>query len=91
VLLNDRRLEALRAEARAQGDTVIVDGPPMGLFSDMLPVAQRVEGVIVAVRLYHSRRGDLERFRDQLETAGIRPIGVVVMGAALDVPSYYSY
>jgi capsular exopolysaccharide synthesis family protein len=91
VLLNDRRLEALLAEARAQGDTVIVDGPPMGLFSDMLPVAQRVEGVIVAVRLYHSRRGDLERFRDQLETAGIRPIGVVVMGAALDVPSYYSY
>lgn len=91
VLLNERRLEGLLAEARAQSDTVIVDGPPMGLFSDMLPVAKRVDGVIVAVRLYHSRSDEIRRFVEQLEAADIKPVGVVVLGTDSDLPSYYSY
>jgi hypothetical protein len=57
----------------------------------MLPVATRVDGVILAVRLYHSRRDDVVRFRGQLEAAGIEPIGVVVLGTDLGLPSYYSY
>jgi Mrp family chromosome partitioning ATPase len=91
LLLNERRLEALLAEARVSSDTVIVDGPPLGLFSDMLPVARRVDGVIVAVRLYHSRRDHLKRFAEQMKDSGIEPLGVVVLGARDDLHGYYGY
>ena len=91
VLLNGRRLETLLGEARARSDTVIVDGPPMGVFSDMLPVAQRVDGVIVVVRLDHSRRDEIERFKYQLASTGIQPVGVVVLGADTMSAGYYYY
>jgi receptor protein-tyrosine kinase len=91
ILLNARRLESLLAEARAQSDTVLVDGPPLGVFSDMLPVAQRVDGVILAVRLYHSRTDGIKRFAEQLANAGIRPIGIVVLGERVQLPGYYDY
>jgi Mrp family chromosome partitioning ATPase len=87
--MEERGVETLLAQARAHSDTVIVDGPPLGLFSDMVPVARRVDGVIVAVRLYHSRTDSLKRFREQLENAGVTPIGVVVLGTDADVPGYY--
>jgi capsular exopolysaccharide synthesis family protein len=91
VLLNERRLETLLAEARTQSDTVIVDGPPIGLFGDMLPIAKRVDGVIVAVRLYHSRRDALQRFAQLLESAGIKPIGVVLLGVGVSTSDYDYY
>ena len=62
-----------------------------GVFSDMLPVAQRVEGVIVVVRLGHSRRDEIERFKNQLEGTGIQPVGVVVLGADTVSAGYYYY
>jgi tyrosine-protein kinase len=91
VLLNERALERLLGEARTRTDTVIVDGPPMGVFSDMLPVARRVDAVILAVRLYHSRRDQVQRFVEQLRTAGIEPAGIVVLGGAMPTAGYYYY
>jgi capsular exopolysaccharide synthesis family protein len=90
VLLDERRMESLLTEARAHSDNVIVDGPPMGMFSDMLPVAKRVDGVIVTVRLYHSRRDDVRRFAERLADAGVEPLGVVVVGTGQDL-GYYGY
>jgi Mrp family chromosome partitioning ATPase len=91
LLLNERRLETLLAQARTQGDTVIVDGPPIGLFSDMLPVAKRVDGVIVAIRLYHSRRDAIKRFLEQLDNVHVKPIGVVLLGVGVDTTDYDYY
>jgi polysaccharide biosynthesis transport protein len=90
LLLNDRSLGSLLAESRERGGCVIFDGPPIGSFSDMLPVAREVDGVIVVVRLYHSRRDQLERFAAQLESAGIEPIGLVVLGVHGAPSRYYS-
>ena len=91
LLLDERRLETLLAQARAQSDAVIVDGPPIGLFGDMLPVAKRVDGVIVAVRLYHSRRDAIMRFSEQLKNAGITPIGFVLLGVGVNSTDYSYY
>jgi receptor protein-tyrosine kinase len=91
VLLQDRPLEALLEAAAARSDTVIVDGPPIGTFSDMLGVARKVDGVIVVVRLYHSRKDELRRFARDLGNAGVTPAGVVVLGSATRSSRYYAY
>jgi Mrp family chromosome partitioning ATPase len=91
TLLSGDALDSLLVSASLMGDTVLVDGPPLGLFSDMLPIAKRVDGVIVAVRLYHSRRDDLERFAEQLVDAEVEPVGLVVLGASADPSAYDGY
>lgn len=91
TLLSGEAIDSLLLSARVVGDTVLIDGPPLGLFSDMLPLAQKVDGVIVAVRLYHSRKDELERFAEQLVDSGVQPVGVVVLGSSADSSAYEGY
>jgi Mrp family chromosome partitioning ATPase len=90
-IIDERGLAELVDSAGAHADTVIVDAPPIGMFSDVLPLAQRVGGVVVAVRLHHTRRAALERLLDRLATASIRPIGIVVLGARQENAGYGHY
>jgi succinoglycan biosynthesis transport protein ExoP len=91
AILNDEALGRLLDQTTARGDTVIVDGPPLGMFGDMLPVARRVEGVILAVRLHHTKRGALDRLLNRLTTAGIRPMGIVALDAGTNTSEYGHY
>lgn len=91
TLLSGNAIDSLLASATMAGDTVLIDGPPLGLFSDVLPIAKRVDGVIVAVRLYHTRKDDLERFAEQLVDSEVRPVGIVVLGASADSSAYEGY
>lgn len=88
ALLSSPSLDALLAQARKRADKVIIDGTPLGPISDMLHVARRVDGVVLVVRLNHSRRDQLERLKQQLETAGVRPIGIVLFQATAGEPAY---
>jgi capsular exopolysaccharide synthesis family protein len=90
LLLNDRSLGSLLEASRERTEVAIFDGPPVGSFADMLPLAKEVDAVIVVVRLYYSRRDQLKRFSAQLANAGIQPVGVVVLGAALGPSRYYA-
>jgi Mrp family chromosome partitioning ATPase len=47
--------------------------------------------VIVVVRLYHSRKRTLRALMRQLETAGVRPLGFVLVGTGSDPDSFYGY
>jgi capsular exopolysaccharide synthesis family protein len=90
IVLNDRSLKALLESTRERSETVIFDGPPVGSFADMLPLAKEVDGVILVVRLYFSRKDQLKRFAAQLSNAGIAPVGVVVLGASTGPSRYYA-
>ena len=50
-----------------------------------------VDGVVVVARLYHSRRRALRNMLRQLDTAGLRPIGVVLIGTPTDQDNFYGY
>jgi capsular exopolysaccharide synthesis family protein len=90
LLVSERSLGTLLEESRQRAATVIFDGPPLGSFADMLPLAKEVDGLIVVVRLYHSRTDQLKRFAAQLTNAKIEPVGVVVLGARPAPTRYYS-
>jgi succinoglycan biosynthesis transport protein ExoP len=91
ALLSSGNLDGLLQGATSMADAVIIDGTPVGAFSDMLPVAKRVDGVILVVRLYHTRRPEVQRLIDHLEQAGVRPLGVVVLGAPIAWSDDYYY
>ena len=79
-LLTSDRVRRLLGEATAVADTVIVDGTPLGLVNDMLPVAGRVDAVIVIVHLNQTRRNELEHLAALLSHARIEPFGIVLFG-----------
>jgi polysaccharide biosynthesis transport protein len=87
ALINDRTSTELLRSAREQAQSVIIDGPPLGVVADMLPVAKRSDGVIVVVRLNQTRPRDLGRMLKQLESAQVKPLGVVILGA--ETGEYY--
>ena len=87
TLIGDRSATALLSRARERAGYVIVDGPPLGVVADVLPVAKRADAVIVVVRLGHTRTRRLRRLLDQLRNAQVEPAGIVVIGA--DTGEYY--
>lgn len=90
LLLNEHSLGSLLQETRARDECVIFDGPPVGSFADMLPLAKEVDGVILVVRLYYSRKDHVKRLSAQLASAEIEPVGVVVLGTPTAPSSYYA-
>lgn len=91
ALLNGPGLDELLEQADANAETVVVDGTPVGSFSDMLPVAKRVDGVIIVARLYYTRRPEMQRLLDQLRQADVQPIGIVLLGAQVSrADDYYT-
>jgi succinoglycan biosynthesis transport protein ExoP len=79
-LINEQSAQVLLEQARHEGRDTVIDGPPLGLFGDMLPLARRVDGVLIVVRLYHTTKRAVRVLLRQLETAGVQPKGVVVIG-----------
>jgi Mrp family chromosome partitioning ATPase len=89
--LDDDSMVAILDRAAQKSQTVIVDGPPAAMFGDVLGVARRVDGVLVAVRLRHTTRAALERLLDRLSIAGVRPMGIVLLGAGRSPAEYGRY
>lgn len=88
TLFTQDTASSLLTDAAVQDRTVIVDGPPLGRSADMLPIAKQVTGVLVVVRLNRTRERDLQTLTDRLETAGVKPMGIVVLGAGRDSSGY---
>jgi Mrp family chromosome partitioning ATPase len=61
------------------------------LFGDILPLVRHVDGVIVVVKLYHTRKRALRNLVRSMDTAGVRPIGIVLVGTSSDSDSFYGY
>jgi Mrp family chromosome partitioning ATPase len=90
-ILNGPTLERFLSDLARRSDAVVIDGPPLGLFSDVSRLARMVDRVIVVVRLGHTRRRALRRLHDQLARAEIVPAGLVVTGGAIDAAQYGRY
>jgi len=70
---------------------VIVDGPPLGMFSDMAVLARLVDRVILVVQIGQSRKRAVARLREQLDLADLKPAGIVLLGASVETDDYRRY
>ena len=70
---------------------VVIDGPPLGMFSDMAVLGRLVDRMVLVVQMGESRNRALARLREQLEVAAVKPAGIVLVGASLEIDDYRRY
>ena len=90
-LLSGPRFAAVIAEARKTFDYIIIDAPPLGIFTDAAVLMNRADAALLVVRAGRVRYTQLERLLESLPQERI--LGVVLNGSdeQLDESNYYYY
>jgi capsular exopolysaccharide synthesis family protein len=88
VLSGPRFLSVLK-EARRMFDYVIIDAPPLGIFTDAAVLINRADGALIVARAGRTRYAALERLLEPLPRE--RLLGVVLNGSdeELNEQNYY--
>ena len=92
-LSSSPQVKQLIEEMRAEFDFVIIDTPPLLAVTDPCPIAARVDGVILCLRIKKNVRVSAERATDMISNLGASCIGLVVngVGAQSGYGSQYTY
>ncbi len=69
-------------------DYVILDGPPVGSFSESRVLSARVDGVVLVVGAGKTRRQVALRAKKELEEAGGKMLGVVLNRRKFHIPEW---
>lgn len=90
-LLSGPRFAAVIAEARKMFNYIIIDAPPLGIFTDAAVLMNRADAALLVVRAGRVRYTQLERLLEGLPQERI--LGVVLNGSdeQLDESNYYYY
>jgi protein-tyrosine kinase len=77
-LLSGPKFQAVLAEVRRMFDFIIIDAPPLGIFTDATVLVNRADGAMIVVRAGKSRYTQLEELLEPLPKD--RLMGVVLNG-----------
>lgn len=77
--------------AKELADYVIFDTPPVTDVSDILPLSQHVDDVLIVSRLGHSRVDQLVNLGELLSRQGVSPTGLVIVDDDLNQGRSYYY
>jgi non-specific protein-tyrosine kinase len=72
----------LIARLREEADIALLDAPPVTTATDAIELATRVDGVLLTVNAGHTKRGDAQRAKEQLEQVEAHLLGVVMVNVA---------
>ena len=92
-LSSSPQVKELIEEMRQEFDFVIIDTPPLLAVTDACPIAARVDGVILCIRIKKNVRVSAERATEMLTNLGANCLGLVVngVGAQSGYGSQYTY
>jgi capsular exopolysaccharide synthesis family protein len=92
-LISTPRVGELLEEMRQHFDFIVMDTPPVLAVTDPCPVAARVDGVILTIRIKKNVKISSDRATEILNSVGANLIGVVVNGVGNQsgYGSQYSY
>ena len=92
-LSSSPQVKILIEEMREEFDFVIIDTPPMLAVTDPSPIAARVDGVVLCIRIKKNVRVSAERATQMINSLGANCIGLVVngVGAQSGYGSQYTY
>jgi capsular exopolysaccharide synthesis family protein len=83
--------ERLLERAHRFADYVIIDSPPLTDVVDALPLARRVDQVLLVARIGNARLDKLAQLGELLAGNRIRPAGVVLVGTPRPTSQEYLY
>ena len=92
-LLSSHTLAELIADATRQFDRVVIDSAPVLAVSDTLLIIPYIQSLCLVVRSNHTKRNAVQRAVALLESAGNRPVGLVLnrLPRRSGVGHYYYY
>jgi capsular exopolysaccharide synthesis family protein len=88
-ILSGPKFERVLKEARALFDYVIIDAPPLGIFTDANVLINRADGAMLVVRSGKTRYGVVDRLLDTLPRG--RMLGVVLNRSEEELEESSSY
>lgn len=88
-LLSGPRFSRLLEEARKLFDYIIIDAPPMGVFTDANVLISRADAAVLVVRAGSTRCSVVERLLEQIPRE--RMLGVVLNRAQVEANENYYY
>lgn len=72
------QVDAVLRELRAAYELVVIDSPPLAESSDSLPIANRLDGVILVIRAGRTNSDLAEAAKRSIEGVGARLLGVAL-------------
>jgi capsular exopolysaccharide synthesis family protein len=88
-LFSSDRFKLLLADLKADFDVVILDTPPVLLFSDSHRIASRSDAVLAVGRLDQTNFPDMDSTVDAIEKSGTELLGTVWVGSKPSENQYY--
>ncbi len=80
------RLAARILELRQEFNYVLMDSPPVNVYSDAIPLGQAADGVVVVVAANSTRREAARKAKESFENAGALLLGVVLNYRTYPIP-----
>ncbi len=90
-LLESEKMKELLETSQHIYDLVIIDTPPLGLFSDALLLARYADVVALVARHNKTSRKDLTGALDLLKKTNVSSVGVILNAAPSGQPHAYGY
>jgi capsular exopolysaccharide synthesis family protein len=87
-LFETDRFNQFLKKAREQFDYVILDAPPVPIFTESRVICPKVDGVVLVVKAGKTRRQVLLRAKKEIEEAGGRVLGVVINNREFFIPNW---
>jgi capsular exopolysaccharide synthesis family protein len=90
-LISGSRFSEILKEARAHFDFIIIDAPPLGIFTDASLLINQADGAMLVIRANHTKYTDVDRILDSLPRE--RMLGTVLNQSEVPLmdESYYKY
>lgn len=76
------RIDELRHEFRY----ILMDSPPVNVYSDAITLGQAADGVVLVVSAHSTRREAARKAKQSFEIAGVRVLGVVLNNRTYPIP-----
>jgi capsular exopolysaccharide synthesis family protein len=86
TLLNSDRLQPRLAELKAEFDYVLIDAPPMNLYTDAALLGRLADGVVLVVQANSTYRQVARKAKESLDSAKVRLLGTVLNKRTFPVP-----
>jgi Mrp family chromosome partitioning ATPase len=84
--MSSNRLAARIMELRQEFRYVLMDSPPVNVYSDAVPLGQAADGVILVISANSTRREEACKAKVCLESAGAPLLGVVLNNRTYPIP-----
>ena len=84
--MNSARMTARMEELRREFPYVLMDSPPVNVYSDAISLGQQADGVVLVISANSTRKEAARKAKDSFQNAGARILGAVMNNRTYPIP-----